>query len=77
MITVTFRNGMTRTYTDAFAPGTTINQALAANNGRVRLALGLPENVVALIDGEQVSMDFILDTDTSINFEVQAAKKAA
>jgi hypothetical protein len=75
MINVTLNHGVSRSLKRDFPDGVTIGAIL--RDAAVRSALGLPENVVAVINGQTATgADFVRDGDTVV-FERQAAAKAS
>lgn len=75
MNSVTFRYGTTRELTREIPNHTTVSDVL--QDPSIRAGLGLPENVQAVVDGRTLSgRDTFSDGDV-VQFEKQAAAKAA
>jgi hypothetical protein len=75
MINVTLKYGMTRELRIDLEEPITVGEIL--DNPNYRASIGLPENVVAVIDGETVGLDHYVNDGDVITFEKQAATKAA
>ena len=69
------RHGLSRSFDIEVQEGTTIQQI--KSNAAYRVQLGLSENVVAVIDGNNVSDTHVIQDGDTVIFERQAAAKAA
>lgn len=73
-MTLTLRHGISRELTREFPAGTRVRDLTA--DATVRAALGLPENVTAVVDGRTLSANDMLNDGDTVTFEKQAAAKA-
>lgn len=72
-MTITLTYGMT-SFTREFAEGSTVSEILSDTSVKARL--GLPENVVATVDGRTLDRHDIVSLNDEVLFEKQAASKA-
>ena len=73
-ISITLRYGLTKSMTIDVNEGSSLRSILANANNRA--VLGYPENVSAVIDGQTISIDELVNDGDVIQLEKQAAAKA-
>ncbi len=74
-ITATLKHGMSNQLEVELAEGTTVRTI--KDNPTYRVSLRLPESCVAVVNGQTVSIDYVIQEGDEVVFERQAASKAA